>query len=264
MGLCMLVFVVAAIKLHPDWGAVANGFVPSAPSGDRLVYAYFVIGLLGAAMTPYEVYFYSSGAVEEGWTPEILGLNRANAMIGYALGGFLSVALIVTAAALFLPNGIEPDLLGTVALGAEVPLGTIGLLLALIGITFAVGGAAVDTCFSGAYNLAQFLGWEWGKHRPHAARPFTLAWIVLLVLALLVTMTGIDPVMLTEYAVIFSVVALPLTYAPILLVANDRAYMGRHANGRVANAFGVVYFLVILVVAVSAIPLMVLTNQGQG
>ena len=35
-------------------------------------------------------------------------------------------------------------------------------------------------------------------------------------------MTGVDPVMLTEYAVIFSVVALPLTYIPILLVANDR------------------------------------------
>ena len=41
-------------------------------------------------------------------------------------------------------------------------------------------------------------------------------------------MTGVDPVVLTEYAVIFSVVALPLTYLPILLVANDRAYMGRY------------------------------------
>jgi Mn2+/Fe2+ NRAMP family transporter len=64
--------------------------------------------------------------------------------------------------------------------------------------------------------------------------------------------------------VIFSVVALPLTYVPILLVANDRAYMGRYANGRLANVFGVVYLLVISVVAVTAIPLMLLTNQGQG
>ena len=265
MGLCLLVFAVAAIKLHPDWSAVADGFVPSSPPGDRLVYAYFVIGLLGAAMTPYEVYFYSSGAVEEGWTPKDLSLNRANALIGYGLGGFLSLSLMIMAGALFLPNGIEPELLGTVALGAQVPLGTIGLLLALLGICFAVGGAAIDTCFSGAYNLAQFFGWEWGKNRTHAEAPrFTLAWLVLIVLALGVTMTGIDPVMLTEYAVIFSVVALPLTYLPILLVANDRAYMGRYVNGRVANAFGVVYFLVILVVAVTAIPLMLLTNQGQG
>ena len=265
MGLCLLVFAVAAIKLHPDWSAVAEGFVPRTPPSDLLIYAYFVVGLLGAAMTPYEVYFYSSGAVEEGWTPKDLGLNRANAIIGYALGGFLSLALMITAGALFLPNGIDPELLGTVALGAEVPLGTVGLVLALIGITFAVGGAAIDTCFSGAYNLAQFFGWEWGKNRPPATAPrFTIAWIVLLILALLVTMTGIDPVMLTEYAVIFSVVALPLTYLPILLVSNDRAYMGEHANGRLSNVLGIGYFGLVLVISVTAIPLLVLTNVGQG
>jgi manganese transport protein len=87
---------------------------------------------------------------------------------------------------------------------------------------------------------------------------------VILLLALLVVLTGVDPIQLTEYAVIFSVVALPLTYLPILLVANDRAYMGAHANGRLANTLGVVYLVVILVVAVSAIPLMILTNVGQG
>ena len=46
-------------------------------------------------MTPYEVYFYSSGAVEEQWGPKDLGLNKANAMIGYGLGGFLSFALMI-------------------------------------------------------------------------------------------------------------------------------------------------------------------------
>ena len=58
-------------------------------------------------------------------------------------------------------------------------------------------------------------------------------------LALLVVMTGYDPVKLTEYSVIFSVVALPLTYLPILLVANDRSYMGSNVNGRLANVLGV-------------------------
>jgi manganese transport protein len=265
VGLALLVFAVGAIKLHPDWGHVAHGFVPNVSTSEPLIYAYFAVGLLGAAMTPYEVYFYSSGAVEEGWTPKDLGINRANAMIGYGLGGFLSFALMITAGALFFPQGIEPQFIGTVGLGAEVPLGTIGLVLALIGILFAVGGAAIDTCFSGAYNLAQYFGWEWGKHRrPSDAPRFTIAWAVLLVLALLVIMTGIDPVMLTEYAVIFSVVALPLTYIPILLVANDTAYMGRYVNGRLANAFGLLYLVIIMVVAVSAIPLMIITHQGQG
>lgn len=266
LGLGLLVFAVAAIKLNPDWGAVAHGLVPGAHAGGGvLVYLYFVVGLLGAAMTPYEVYFYSSGAVEDRWSLDDLGLNKVTAIIGYGLGGFLSVALMIVAAMLFLPAGISPEFLGTPALGAGHALGQVGLILALIGIVFAVGGAAIETSFSGAYNLAQFFGWRWGKkERPAGAPRFTLAWVVIFGLALVVVMTGVDPVKLTEYSVISSVVALPLTYLPILLVANDRTYMGEHVNGRLANVFGVVYFVVIVAIAVAAIPLMVLTNGGQG
>jgi manganese transport protein len=172
---------------------------------------------------------------------------------------------MIVGGTLFLAQGIEPETLGTIALGAQVPLGQIGLLLALIGILFAVGGASIDTLFAGAYNLAQFMGWEWGRYRSPAGAPrFTLTWMVLLVLALGVVMSGVDPVRLTEYAVIFSVVALPLTYLPILLVANDRSYMGRYVNGRVANTLGIAYFILILAVSLTAIPLMIVTNVGQG
>ena len=240
-GLCLLVFAVAAVKLHPVWSAIGHGFVPHMQTQNPLLYAYFAVGLLGAAMTPYEVYFYSSGGVEERWGPKDLGLNKANAMIGYGLGGFLSFALMIVGGSLFLGKGIEPQFLGSITLGAEVPLGQIGLLLAIVGILFAVGGAAIDTLFAGAYNLAQFLGWEWGRYRhPSGAPRFTLTWLVLLLLALGAVMTGVDPVQLTEYAVIFSAVALPLTYIPILLVANDRAYMRQYVNGRLANVLGLV------------------------
>jgi Mn2+/Fe2+ NRAMP family transporter len=144
-------------------------------------------------------------------------------------------------------------------------VGQVGLLLALIGILFAVGGAAIETSFAGAYNVAQFFGWKWGKkERPAGAPRFTLSWLVIFALALLVVMTGLDPIKLTEYSVIFSVVALPLTYLPILVVANDHTYMGANVNGRLANVLGTLYFIVILLIAVAAIPLMVLTNGGQG
>jgi manganese transport protein len=265
MGLSLLVFVVAAVKLHPDWGEVARGFVPSTGTGDAAVYGYFVVGLIGAAMVPYEVYFYSSGAVEERWRPKDLGLNRANAVIGYTLGGLLSLSLMIAAGALLLPKGINADLLGTVALVAQTPLGQIGLVLALVGIIFAVSGAAIDSAFAGAYNLAQFFGWEWGKYRRPAGAPqFTLTWLAMLLLGFAVVMTGVDPILVTEVSVIFSVVALPLTYLPILLVANDRAYMGPHTNGRLANAFGCFYLVVLAVVAVAAVPLMIASNLGQG
>jgi len=87
---------------------------------------------------------------------------------------------------------------------------------------------------------------------------------VIFALALLVVMTGYDPVKLTEYSVIFSVVALPLTYLPILLIANDRTYMGSKVNGKLANVLGFLYFILILAIAVAAIPLMLITHGGQG
>jgi Mn2+/Fe2+ NRAMP family transporter len=264
-GLCLLVVAVAAVKTNPDWSSVAHGFVPGVPATNRLVYLYFMVGLLGAALTPYEVYFYSSGAVEDGWGPKDVRMNKITSVIGYGLGAFLSFALMILAAMVFLPRGIDPQFLGTPALGVEAVLGKLGLILALVGILFAVGGAAIETSFAGAYNVAQFFGWQWGKReRPSKAPRFALSWIVMFVLALGIVMTGYDPVKITEYSVIFSVVALPLTFLPILLVANDPVYMGRYRNGRFSNVLGILYFVLILLIAVSAIPLMILTNGGTG
>jgi manganese transport protein len=265
MGLCLIVYLIGAVDLSPDWGAVGEGFVPSVPEHSVVLYAYFAVGLIAAALMPYEVYFYSSGAVEERWSVKDLAINRMNAIAGFGLGGTLSIGLIVVAGVVWHPLGVQPDMIGTVALGANVPLGEIGLVLALVGIAFAVSGAAIDTGFSSAYNLAQFFGWEWGKYRPkRVASRFTVAWLAAFALGYVVVSTGVDPIQLTEYAVIFSVVVLPLTYLPVLVVARDRAFMGEHANGPASSFLGWLYLVVIAVVALAAIPLMLATNAGGG
>jgi manganese transport protein len=60
----------------------------------------------------------------------------------------------------------------------------------------------------------------------------------MLVLGFLIVVTGVDPIQVTEYSVIFSVVALPATYIPILLVANDRHIWAttRTAGSRTSSA----------------------------
>jgi Mn2+/Fe2+ NRAMP family transporter len=262
-GLALLVYAAAAIHLAPDWSKVGHGFVPDAQSST--LYWYFVVGLVAAALMPYEIYFYSSGAIEEEWTEKDLLVNRLNAIVGYGLGALLSVALLMTAAQVFHPAGVNPSSLGTVALAAQIPFGETGLVLAMVGILFALGGASIDTCFSGAYNLAQFKGWEWGKHRPKRETPqWNVTWLILFALGYALIATGIDPVELTEYAVVLSVIALPLTYLPILLVAGNRDVMGEHANGVIARTLGWVYFGVICVLTVAAPILLFATNGGGG
>ncbi|MEA2354301.1 MAG: manganese transport protein [Solirubrobacteraceae bacterium] len=263
LGCGLLVYVAAAVKLKPDWHHVVEGLVPSWHAS--ALYAYFVVGVIGAALVPYEVYFYSSGAIEDGWGPKDLNLNRANVILGFGLGGLLSIALIVVSAQVFAPLQVDPGYLGTTALGAQHAYGETGLLLALLGMLFAIGGAAVECAFSGAYTLAQFAGWEWGKYRgPGGAPRFTLTWLIFFGLAFVIVETGVDPVILTEYAVIFSVVALPLTYLPVLLIARDPTFMGEHVNGPVGTVLGWVFFGIILIVAVAAIPLILITHGGSG
>jgi Mn2+/Fe2+ NRAMP family transporter len=87
--------------------------------------------------------------------------------------------------------------------------------------------------------------------------------LVSIVLAVLIALTAVDPVKVTEYSIVLSAAALPLTYFPILVVANDPDYMGDHVNGRLANGLGTVYLVIICIVAVAAIPLMIATKAGM-
>jgi manganese transport protein len=268
LGLALVVFAFAAVAQAPDWSAVAKGFVPGLPSGSMpglAVYGYFVVGLFSAILMPYEVHFYSSGAVEEGWTPKDMGVNFSNSVVGFALGGVLTVALIIAGAMTFFGSGVDPHLLGTVALPAATALGVKGLLVALLGMLFAMGGAAAETALASAYAFAQYFGYPWGKNRKLRQAPrFHAAWTAMVAVSLAIALTGVPPVEIVEYSVIFAVVVLPFTYWPILRVAADRGQMGEHANGPIVNALGWVFLALITAAALSAIPLMLATHMGEG
>jgi Mn2+/Fe2+ NRAMP family transporter len=266
LGLALVVFAVALWKLGPDWsGLWGQVTTPQPQPGQNWTqYAYYAVALFGAAMTPYEVFFFSSGGVEENWTPKDLGTMRLNVFLGFPLGGLLSVSIAAVTAVVFLPVGVEVDALAQVPLPVALALGKIGVAVALLGFFAATFGAACETGLSVGYSMAQFFGWRWGKFvAPRQAARFHAVILLSAVLAVAVLLTTVDPVAVTEYSVVFSALALPLTYLPILVIANDPDYMGEHVNGRVANALGTVFLLVIVVASVAAIPLMILTRGGQ-
>jgi Mn2+/Fe2+ NRAMP family transporter len=268
LGLFMLVFGAALIAIHPPWREMAGGLVPQVPKGlptrDLIAYAYFAVALLSAVMFPYETYFYSSGAIEDEWSEKDLGTNRLTTIVGFGLGSLLAIALLASAAQLFGPAGISPELVGTVAQQAAAPFGRIGLLLALLGMLFAISGAAIETCLANAYSLGQFFGWRWGRHcKPEQAPRFTLAWIAVFAGSLAIVLTGIEPIQLAEYAVVAAILVLPLTYLPLLLLAGDRTYMRAHANGLLAKILGWGFLALITIAAIAALPLFLMTSGGQ-
>jgi manganese transport protein len=266
LGLALIVFGVALWKLHPDWSGLVHDVVsPAKPDGEGLpTYFYYAIGLFGAAMTPYEVFFFSSGAVEEHWGRKDIVTSRINVFLGFPLGASLSLAIAAVAALVLMPAGIEVDTLGQVGLPVAVAAGKIALGVAILGFVGATFGAALETGLSAGYTVAQYFGWQWGKYvRPRQAARFHLVVLLSTVVAVGLLLTTIDPIKVTEFSVVFSAIALPLTYFPILVIANDPDYMGEKANGRFTNTLATALLVVIVVAAVAAIPLMIATKAGQ-
>lgn len=265
-GLCLIVFAVSVFALEPHWGELAGQAVhPVIPESESAAtYWYYAIALFGAAMTPYEVFFFSSGAVEEHWTTKDLGVSRMNVVVGFPLGGLLSVAIAACATLVLLPEQIAVTSLSQVVMPVVEAGGKLALAFVIIGIVAATFGAALETTLSSGYTLAQFLGWPWGKfRRPTEAARFHVVMFVSIVVGAAVLYTGVDPVLVTEYSVVFSAIALPLTYLPILIVANDPQYMGENTNGKVTNMLGSIYLVIILAASFAAIPLMIVTGAGQ-
>jgi manganese transport protein len=136
-------------------------------------------------------------------------------------------------------------------------------VLVLVGFFAATFGAACETGLSVGYSVAQYFGWQWGKFvEPLRAARFHTVVLLSCIAGVGILLTTVDPIMVTEYSVVFSALALPLTYLPILVVANDRTYLGHHVNGRLANTLGTAYLVVVVVASLAAIPLMVVTGAG--
>jgi manganese transport protein len=248
-GCALIVTAFALWRLDPGLSrtfASASHFGPPATETWG-TYAFFAIALLGAAMTPYEVFFFSSGAVEDHWTPKDLHVNRANVYLGFPLGGILSIAIMGGSAVLFHQAGITVGHLSQVVVPTAVTFGKVGL----------------ETSLSAGYTMSQYFGWQWGEFvRPREAARFHLVVIVSLCLGVLIAFTTLDPIQVTEYSIVLAAAALPLTYLPILIVANDPDYMKDKTNSKFLNAIAFAYLVLLVVASAATIPLMIWTKGG--
>jgi manganese transport protein len=266
-GLLTIVFVVTAVVLRPNWKGLARGLNPFPHLGGHhqvLLYVYFAVGIFSAMLMVYEVHFYSSGAIEEDWKEKDLSQNFMVASLGSILGSFITVAVLVLGALLFLPNRIFPEQLSSALVAGAWPYGQKMLVLACLGALACIAGAAIETALSGGYNLCQFFNWRWGKNLPaRSAKIYTLTWISHFIVALVILLAGVQPLQLVNVSIIFGMAIMPFTYYPILRVAADKNIMGRHVNTRFTNAVGILFLILIVLAAVASFPLMILTHSGQ-
>jgi Mn2+/Fe2+ NRAMP family transporter len=90
-----------------------------------------------------------------------------------------------------------------------------------------------------------------------------LCWLGVFALALAIVATGIEPTDLADYAVVTSIIVLPLSFLPLLLAANDLTFMRDQTNGILANTLGWAFYVLIVIAAIAALPLYFLTSGGK-
>jgi Mn2+ and Fe2+ transporters of the NRAMP family len=179
LGLVTVSFVVGAWQLHPDWLQVGRAALPSLPKWDGAHYWFLAVSILGASISPYLFYFYSSGAVEDKWDEGYLSINRIVASLGMGFGTLISVGVLIMAAVLLPPHGIQVDHYDQLPLLLTEKYGHTGFLLFGASLAIACLGAALELSLSLAYMVAQGFGWNWGENeKPRDEARFSLTYTV--------------------------------------------------------------------------------------
>jgi Mn2+/Fe2+ NRAMP family transporter len=239
LGLVTLAFVVGAVRLHPDPGKLAAGLLPSLPHQDPASYWFMAVSIVGASVSPYLFYFYSAGAIEDEWDEDYIPINRIIAGLGMTFGGGVAVAVLVCAALVLHPAGIQVDRYEQIPLLLASPLGRAGFWLFVASLGVACFGAALEIALQLAYLAAQGFGWRWGENlRPREASRFALVYTLALPLAGLLT-----------------ALSLPVTVVPLLVLMNDPDYLRERTNGWISNTAVLAVSVVACIVALVAIPL---------
>ena len=256
LGLVTLAFVVSAWQLGPRTSDLAASLIPSWPTHDHTRYAFIAVSILGATVSPYLLNFYASGTVEEKMEERDLWANSTTAYLGIPFGGVVSMGVLVTSAMVFGPTQVKIESYDQAAL-MFVPVFQ-QWAVPLFALALGVGcfGAAVEIALNAGYAVAQVFGWPWGANKPRRDAPrFAAAITVVLLIALLIAVTGVDPLQLTLLSVALTVVIMPAVVLPFLVLMNDPRYVGEHRSGVAGNLFLAVLKILACVLALVVIPL---------
>ena len=258
LGLVTLCFVVGAILINPPWSQVARSALPSLPQHDSVHYWFVAVSILGASISPYLFFFYSSGAIEDEWNEGYVGINRIIATGGMSFGSGISIAVLILAAMIFAPQGVKFEHYSQLPALLVPVFGYWGYWLIVASVGIACLGAAMEITLELAYLTAQGFGWNWSENqRPLDEARFSAVYIIAIILGVLPIVVGLDPLTLTIFGMALTAATLPVSIVPFLFLMNYYSYVRIYRNGWISNAVVLVIIGLAFVLAVVSIPLQI-------
>jgi Mn2+/Fe2+ NRAMP family transporter len=256
LGLITLCFVVSAWRLGPHAADLGRALLPTAPTHDRLRYAFLAVSITGATVSPYLLNFYASGTIEEKMTEPELWVNTVTSYVGTAFGTVVSMGILVTSAMVLGPQHIHVDSFEQAAQMFAPVFGRWAIALFAVSLGIGCFGAAVEIALNAGYVSAQVFGWSWGANRPRrSAARFTAAFTVVLGLATVIALAGFDPLRVTTICVALTVVVMPALVLPFLVLMNDERFVKTHPNGPLKNGFLGALTILAALLALVVVPL---------
>lgn len=264
LGLVTLSFIVGVFALGgPSQETLTTLWKPAIKQGEIANYLYLTAAILGSTISPYLLYFYSSGALEEGWSGRSLLLNRVTAVVGMGFGSLSSLAIVLLGAIVLQPLHMQVNTLGQIGLPMSKAFGHIGLLLFATALFATCLGAALEVVLGVSYNIAQGFGWEWGENKkPVEATRFKLVIVIFLLIATVIGSLGVDPLQLALFASTVIALFLPISLSPLLVLMNNPQYLGDKTNRRFTNIAIICILIMAFVIAIISLPLEIITGGG--
>jgi len=244
MALFNGLFLLAAILVKPDVGAVARSFdFMPFPGGSFNTLLLLVASTIGATVTPWMIFFQQSASADKGMTPSDIKHGRYDTAVGAVLAAVFGIGALIAGAALLTHNGSGiqgfagagfPAALGRVAGGAAGAVFALGLIEA--------GAVAILTISaSTAYAAGECVGVSHSfNSSPRTALVFYAANIgVALLAAVVILIPGAPLLAIALNANVLATVLLPVSLVLMVMLANDKGLMGPWANKRSTNAIGI-------------------------
>lgn len=237
-----VVFIITAIIVQPDLGALFVGFVPGIPAGSLIT----VIALVGTTVVPYNFFLHAS-SVQEKWpedvpTDQAVSEARFDTSFSVILGGIITLAILTTSAAAFFGTNTEISNAAQMAEQLEPLLGAAAKNFFAIGLLAAGLTSSVTAPLAGAFAAAGALGWS----RDLKDRRFQAIWAVIIIFGTVFAALGTDPVTAIVFAQAANGAMLPVVAFFLLFIMNRSDLLGRFKNGTLANVIG---GLVVLITA---------------
>lgn len=239
-----LVFLITAFASPVDWGAVVAGlFTPSLPEGQAGAKGILTaVGLIGTTIVPYNLFLHASGASERFKDPEQIADARFDCILSIGLGGIISMAILVCAAANMHAAGITVTNGKDMAVALQPLLGNWATVLIGIGLLAAGFSSAITAPLSAAYAVNGVLGW--GKTLKDLK--FKIVWIIVLVAGcLMAVLLGKSPTELILVAQAANAILLPIMAFFVMYVANGKS-LGKWRNHAFSNICGVIFICITL------------------